>query len=186
MQIKDIIKMAALMINRKEIIDYLDGNVQNVGVETSTQVDSMVGLANLVINELATTYIPMIKTKSISSVGGKIYYSRLEDKILKIRSVYLKDGTSVNFTQMPEYILLNHVTVDVEYEYSPPTYSIDQEIGYMEKDVPARVIAYGLLAELAISEGRLDDAVAFHKRYAASVELLCLPKNSKIKQRSWV
>ena len=185
MQIKDIIKMAALMSNRKEIIDYIDGNTQNVGVETPTQVDNMVGLTNLVINELATTYIPMVKTKTVNSVGGKIYYSRLDDKILKIRSVFLNDGTSVNFTQMPEYILLNHLTVTVEYEYSPPTYLIDQEIGYAEKDVPARVIAYGLLAELAISEGRFDDAVTFHKRYVSSIELLCLPKNSMIRKRSW-
>lgn len=186
MQIKDIIKIAALMINRKEIIDYIDEiNSDKIGVETPSLVENMIGLSNLVINELATTYIPMVKTKKVNSEKGRIYYSNLGDKVLKIRSVYLDDGKSLDFTLMPEYILINHATVYVEYEYSPPTYLIEQEIGFTEKDVPARVLAYGLLSELAISEGRFDDAVAFHKRYVNSIELLCVPKNSMIKQRSW-
>ena len=186
MKIKDIIKLASLMANRQEWIDYLDGKTQDIGAEVTNQIDNLVGLAHLVINELATTYIPMVKTKIVNSSGEKIYFSKLDDKLLKIRSVYLSDGTSVSFTQTPDYILVNHLTVTVEYEYSPPTYLLEQEIGFYEKDVPARVIAYGLLAELAICEGRFDQAVTFHKRYVASIELLCLPKNSKIRQRSWV
>ena len=102
-----------------------------------------------------------------------------------MRSVYSLNGNAMDFTQTHEYMVVQNLQVVVEYEYCPPTYQLDEQIGYAEKDVPARVIAYGLMAEFALCEGRFDEAITHHKRYVDNLATLCCPKNANIKKRSW-
>ncbi len=185
MQIKEVIKIAALMLNRKEIIDYVDGDTENVGVEVVNLVDIMTGLTNLVINELACSYIPMMKSDTLKTEKGKIYYDKLSEKVIKICSVFSDSGKLIEFTQTPEYLAVDSSIVTVNYEYSPHNYSFDEEIGYTERDISSRVLAYGLMAELALCEGRFEEGVAQQKRFVDCVCELCVPKSVTIKKRSW-
>ena len=73
----------------------------------------------------------------------------------------------------------------VEYQYSPTNYALEDEIGYTEKDISSRVIAYGVASEVCIIEGEFEQAVMHHKRYVDEIALLTMPKNAMIKQRSW-
>lgn len=186
MQIKEIIKIAAIMLDRKEIVDYLDGKTQNASQEVLDKVNTMIELTNLVINELACSFVPMVKIKSLNSNGRKIYYSTLGDKLIKIRAVYSNDDSPISFKVKPEYVEVNEEKVKVEYEYVPPKYLLEEKIGYEEKDISSRVLAYGLLAELGIVEGRFEEATASHDRYVEGVRAVRLPKNNTIKKRGWV
>ncbi len=185
MQIKDIIKAAALMLNRKEIVDYVDGKVSEVTSEVIDKVESMVGLTNLVLNELSGSYIPMVKTKMLTAENGEIEYSKIDDKVIKICSVRLASGEQIDFELGTESLIVAHSNVEVEFNYLPPEYTLTEEIGYKDKDIPVRVIAYGVMAELAICEGKFDEAVTYHKRYVDSLAQICLPKNSTVKARRW-
>ena len=71
----------------------------------------------------------------------------------------------------------------VEYEYAPDKVGLDDEICYMEKDVPVRVIAYGVAAEYCITEGDFDQAVMWHKRYTDAISDICVPKNTRAAKR---
>jgi hypothetical protein len=185
MQIKDIIKAAALMLNRKEIVNYIDGKVSEVTSEVVDKVESMVGLTNLVLNELSVSYVPMVKTKILMAENGEIEYSKIDEKVIKICSVRLPKGEQIDFELGTESLIVAYSNVEVEFNYLPPEYTLTDEIGYKEKDISARVIAYGVMAELAICEGKFDEAVTYHKRYVDSLSQICLPKNSTVKARRW-
>ena len=186
MQIKEIIKIAAIMLDRKEIVDYLDGKTQSVSQEITNQINTMVELTNLVIDELARSFVPMVKIKEVNANGRKIYYSTLGDKIIKIKAVYSNDDSPISFNIKPEYVEVDEPIVKVEYEYLPSKYSLEEQTGYTEKDISSRVLAYGLLAELGIVEGRFDEATASHDRYVEGVKAVRFPKNNTIKRRGWV
>ncbi len=184
MSIKDILKNAALLLGRENVIDYCNGLTFND--DTLRTVNNMTGLINLVISELACTYIPMVKRETVSTSNGKIYYKDLTENALKVLGVYDTSGKEVHFEQNIEYLTINGSSVVVEYEYSPANYGIDDEIGYREKDVSACVLAYGLCAEFSISEGRFDQAVMWHKRYVDALSEICMPRNTHVKERRWV
>lgn len=185
MRIKDIIKAAALMLNRKEIIDFINGQTEGVSDETYEKVQSMVGLTNLVLNELSVSYLPMVKSKTFTTENGKIEYSKFEDMVIKICNVSLPTGEQIDFEVGAESLVVAHPKVIVEYNYIPPEYMVDEQVGYDETDIPCRVIAYGVMAELSIAEGKFDEAVTYHKRYVDSISQICLPKNTTIKARRW-
>jgi len=187
MTIKDILKNTALIIGRSNISEYLtSGNATQAGADAVETVKTLTALANLVINELSCTYIPMVKVENIAVNDGKIYYTDLSETVLRIKDVYSVYGKAVPFKETASYIAVDLNAVEIEYEYAPKTFSIDEEIGYSEKDVPSRVLSYGVAAELAISEGRFDEAVTFHKRYVDGVSEVVLPKNVRVKKRSFI
>lgn len=186
MKLKDVIKITALLIGRTDVCDYLKGLSENAEPETLKTVDAMVTLANLVINELATTYVPLVKRESVRVSDGKVYYDDFSEKILKIRKVYGADGIELDFKTAPEYLsVCGYSAVSVEYEYTPHNRGIDEETGYEEGQLPERVLSYGVAAEYFVSVGRFEEAVTWHKRYVDALSALLLPKNRIIKKRCW-
>ena len=185
MTIKEIIKITALAFGRENVVKYLNGK-STADDETLCMVNNLVALANLVISELACSYIPMVKKEVAYVKLGKVYYKDLAEQALKIRSVKNMANIDLDFKQNSEYISVSASQVLVEYEFLPSNYDLDSVIGYVSKDVSAGTLSFGVSAEFAISEGRFDEAVAFHKRYADAINELCLPKNNRIKDRCWI
>ena len=184
MSIKDIVKNAALLLGRENVVDYFNGGSAND--ETLRIVNNMTGLINLVISELACTYIPMVKKEKVNVSRGKVYYKDLTENALQILNVFDERGNEVYYEISAEYLTVSNGTVVVEYEHSPHNYGLDDQIGYDEKTVCANVLAYGLCAEFCISEGRFEQAVMWHKRYVDALYEICTPKNTRVKQRRWV
>ena len=184
MTIKDVVKITALMTGRNDIVDYLNG--KQTGADAADSVSTLEGLTNLVVNELSCTYIPLVKVESVIVTLGKVYFSSLMEKVLHVKGVYSPQGKAVPYTQTAKYLSVDLMNVDIEYEYVPKTLKLEDEIGYEEKDVPSRVLAYGVAAEFAISERRFDEAVTYHKRYVDALEEMLTPKNLMIKKRSFI
>ena len=105
MKLSEIVAAAATLLGREEINEYLlDTTTENVSATTLAEVDTMTRLANLVLNELAGSYIPMVCTEKVTPVNGRVYYSELDRKILKIRGVYDDYGRKLFFVVHPEYL----------------------------------------------------------------------------------
>ena len=191
MQLKEIIKNASLMLGKLDVVKYLENEkTDTIGADTLESVNLMVNLANLVINELACTYVPLVTEEQIVFSNQKAYYKNFKKKAVKILGVFDNAGCAVDFIDKTEYILLNSAfsssqTLLVEYQYLPDNYSLTDTIGYSDVQISARVIAYGVASEACISEGDFDQAVMHHKRYVDEIALISMPKNATIKQRSW-
>ena len=185
MTIKEIIKITATIIGREDVVSYLDGNTETLSEDTKKTVEIMERLSNLVINELACSFIPMKNLERVNS-QGKVYYKNLSKNPLEILTVYDLDGNKLAFSVASTFVKTPTQVVDVEYSFFPPEYSLDDQVGYSEKEVPSRVLAYGLASEYAITQGCFKDAVMWHKRYVDSVAEICSPKNSFVKERKWL
>ena len=185
MTLKEIIINTATMIGRDDIVKCVNGNVDYQTELLKDNVQTLVKLANLVINELACSFVPMKTVESAQAVDGKIYYTSLSNNPMQIIGIYDKKGNDVLKKITATFALVTDNNVDVEYSYFPKSYVIEQEIGYQEKDVPMRVLCYGLCAEFSLSLGCYKDAVLWHDRYEDALIDFYKPSNGKIKRREW-
>ena len=185
MKLKDVIKLSAVYLGRENVVNYLE----NLKTEDDTvlyAVDTLTRCANITVSELASTFIPMIKKERVGTENGKIYYTELTETPLEIKNVYDSSGYKITFEINPEYVEVSGLEVFIEYVYLPTNYGISDSIGYTERQVPSRVIAYGVAAEFCLTERSFDESVMWRKRYTDALSLILAPKNKRIKQRRFI
>lgn len=186
MTVKDIIKNASAMLYREDVLSYLNNETENIGEDTLPTVNVMTNLLNLVVGELAGTFIPMVKREKVTTKNEKITYASLNERCIRVIAVYDLEGNELSMSRTPEYIKVYQDKVIVEYEYSPPMYDLESEIGYKESDITMTALSYGLCAEYSISIGNFEQAVMWHERYVNSIAEQRKIKNSRIKERSFL
>ena len=91
MKVIDIVKTVATFLARENVLAYLEKGEgetsdENYG-DALNQIDYMVRCSNLVINELAGSFVPMIKREKVVVNDGKIYYGTLNENATEIISV---------------------------------------------------------------------------------------------------
>jgi len=189
MTVGDILKYVGIMISRIDVCDYF-GEQNNNGEETYFDILTLLKIINLVVSELSSTYLPLTTEQNVTFDDGKFAYSDLEKKVVKILDVHDGMGNKISYTETAEYIELDSTysstsALTVVYQFAPEEYNEESEIDYDEKDIPARVIAYGVAAEYCISQSRFDEATFHYDRYISAIQELKGVKNRKIKARSW-
>lgn len=185
MQIKEVVRMAALLKGREDVVKYLDTNTDMVSEETLVATATLVDLVNLVINELATSFVPLVKVEQKTpDYNGRIYYKNLSQTPLKILKVTDLSGKAVECLQSIEYIKVQS-TVQIEYEYLPKNATIAEQCPYSEKEISLAVLAFGVAAEFSIVEGSFEEAVMWHKRFEEGVKAIVIPKSCRLKERRW-
>ena len=191
MKVKDVIKISAMLLANEQVVNYLGEKGCSTTNQTETSqlvlcdVDLFTRLTNLVISELAGSYIMMKKTQTLTANKGKIYYKDLNEKVLKILAVKDTLGKEIAFKDKFEYAEISAEKAVVTYAYMPANYDISSEIGYSEEQVQPKLLAMGVCAEYCVVKGRFDEAVMWHERYVQAISEKCLPKNKKVKERSW-
>ena len=186
MKIRDIIKIAATLTAEEKVVSSLASSVTETDKTVLSDIDLFTRLANLVISELAASYIPMKKEEKITTTDGIVRYSALKENPVRILGVYDTYGDKLSFKLFPEYMRVCGGDVCVVYAYSPANAGLDEETGYAEKDVSAEVLALGTAAEYCLAKGRTEEAVFFRKRFSDGVERFCMPENKRIKRRGWL
>ncbi len=184
MKARDIVRSSALMLGRTDVVKYLDGQASAVA-DTLESVNLLTNLCSLVVDELSATYIPLVRKETVTFANGKHALNQFRDNVIKIIAVYDVDERKVDFSLDTYYVRANVTKCVVEYQYSPKNYDLDDEIGYSNKDISVTALAYGVTAEYCITQGQFEQAVMHHKRYVDAITEICLPKNRKIKARSW-
>ena len=108
MTIKDIIKSAATFLNLTDVTEYLNSNSQALpATATASAVDALTRLSNLVISELAASYIPMTCAETVTTTDGKIIFASLTHNVTRILSVKNQFGHDAEFKLFPEYLKVN-------------------------------------------------------------------------------
>lgn len=185
MIVKEILLSTATCLGREDIVAYLNGNTENVNEETINAVSVMVSLINIVLNELAATYIPMVKTEGLAFSANKFLFADLSENIIEVEDVFDDYGNKVNYKISGEYLVADIKTGVIKYHYLPKNYDLNDMIGYRETDVCKMTLVAGLAAEFSISEGLFDEAVMWHNRFVDGVSAQTKPKNVKTKSRCW-
>lgn len=186
MNIKEVVRYSATFLGRENVIKYLDNENADTDDNVLSTVDIFTRCANLVVNELSASYLPMTKKRTFKTDNGRIYYKDFPETVLEITGAYDDDGKDISYTQNAEYIETVYSEYSVEYNYLPPVYGLTEEIGYKENVISARVIAYGVTAEFCITERAFDESVMWRKRFTDALSQLIPPKNKVLRARRFI
>ena len=177
MKIKDIIKASATLLGKENVLSYL-GDASSANKETLSEVNVFTNLANLLLVELACSYIPMQKTEDVNG-QLEIAFNDLSEKVVKVIDVLGCFGKSINYLVKTDRIVCSENPISVVYQYLPSNYALTDDIAYTEKDVSVSVLSYGLCAEFCITEARYEEAIFFHEKYILGLEKLKKQKIAK-------
>ena len=116
--VENVVRLAARMIGLEEKTDaYFNGSVSEEGTRI---VQGLVNCFNLVENELAVDYLPLVCEDTLSTDdNGRIEYARLSKKVAYIISVCDKQGNVVSAKRMPAYLALDVGEYVVRYAALP-------------------------------------------------------------------
>lgn len=186
---KEIIYLIAKWFNLSDILNLEEfgGSNDEISSDTQNQIDEIIYCINLVVDELACDYFPLLITESITSKNKKIYFSDLQKTILKIFS--LKNySISVPYKSFPEYIELDYdAQFNLTYSFIPThPQNILSDLEVASLGVTARLVAYGVAREYCIFHALYDQADYYNSRFISAVNS-ALTKRSTIKlpKRRW-
>ena len=183
MTVIDIIKQASTLSGREDVVKYLTYD-QPSSEDTLLAVDVMVRLINMVVSELSASFLPLITEQTINATEI-IRYSDLEKNAIEILNVYDINGDEVPFTVYYDSVKISRPCNKIKYKYTHSTYTLNDSLDYTDKDISSAVLAYGLAAEFALSEGDFERACTMHERYVEGVSAIFKPKNKCVKAREW-
>lgn len=183
MKLKEIVKTTAMYLGRNDVITYLEDTNANASSNVLELINNLTRCANLVINELALSYIPMYKEESISTTDNRVNYSDLDENVNEVIAVFDEYGNDVDYKINPEYIECNLNRVKIRYKYLPSNYGLNDDIGYSENQVSARIIAYGTASEVCLLSREYQESLMWRNRFNDGISCVLMPKNRIIKNR---
>ena len=165
MKIKEICNYACALLGRSDIAEYLEkGSAENLS-EITNEVEVLVRLSNLVISELAVSYVPFLTTETVNTSNGNIEFDMLKQKALEVISVKTPDGKEATFVEYPSKIKTVTGRVEITYTYLPTDYSLEEEFNFPDNRITPSLIAQAVAGEYYLVEGFLEKAQAFFENY---------------------
>jgi hypothetical protein len=188
MEIVNIIKNACVFLQKDELIDTTELGGDSTSTEAQKkELNMLLRCLNLVYNQIATDYIPLIKTEKITPINGEILFSDLDKKILDIKRIQDKFGIRVNYKLYPDKILTINGEVEITYSYEPEEItSLEMDMESFSEKLTERVMAYGVAMEYSFISGLHDDASIWETRFKDGLLIAARKKSeSRLPNRRW-
>ena len=183
--VENVVRLAAQMLGLEEKADeYFGGNSSE---ETTRIIQGLVNCFNLVENELAVDYLPLVCEETLSTdEQGNIEYARLAKKVAYIISVRDEFGAIVKAKRMPTQLALGVGEYVVRYAALPVEKTAKDRCEY-ETGVSARLLAYGVAAEYCLHKGLYAEHAAWNKKYKEALLIACKCRGvGRLKERAWI
>jgi hypothetical protein len=166
MQVKEIIELSALLLDIK-----LTDDIRK----------DLVRCYNLVEQELATDYFPILEVEKFFNVEDKIYYKDFSRNAYMIKGIQDFRGDSVSFRLTPEYIKLSKNydggTFFVKYYYIPEEKELYSTCTYGAEYIS--ILKYGVAAEYCLMHGNFEQAKIYSDKYKERIKLKGTKKKCK-------
>lgn len=183
MRVKDIILLAATQVG---IVDEVESYYDGMNGNGEKNADLLLACFNIVENELALDYIPLIAEQAVTTATGEIAYSTLSKNVVRIIGVFNEEGESVPFTLHAAHMQAQAGKLTVRYTYTPAQKLVGGTSDF-SAPVSERLLAYGVAAEYSMAMGLLSEAAVWDKKYKEGIEAIRrLPTAKRMKERRWV
>ena len=189
MEIKNILKLTCLFLGKENLenITELDGSETSTSAQQK-ELNFLLRCLNLTYSEIASDYIPLLKTEKVLTTDGKIVFSNLSKNLCEVKSLKDENGFKVNYKLYPDYILADGKNFEITYSYLPEALSsISSTLENFSKKVSEKILAYGTAMEYCFISGLYDDAQIWEKRFKDAI-LVRSGKKTEIKlpKRRWI
>jgi hypothetical protein len=183
--VKSVVRLAARMIGVEEMTE---GHFNGSGLEEGERiVQGLVNCFNLVENELAVDYLPLVCEETLSTdEAGVIEYALLSKKIAYLIDVRDEWGNRAKEKRMPTHIKLEPGRYVVRYAALPTEKTAEDACEY-GAGVSERLLAYGVAAEYCLHKGLYAEHAAWDKKYRDALAAACRStKGGRLKERTWI
>lgn len=182
MEIVNIIKSACVFLQKDELLDLTElGGSTTSTTAQKKELSMILRCLNLVYNEIASDYIPLIKTEIKIPNNGEILFSTLSEKILDVKRIEDKYGLRVDYKLYPNRILTIDGEVEITYSYEPDELaSFSSNMESFSEKLTERVVAYGVAMEYSFISGLHDDASIWETRFKDGL-LIAVRKKSEMR-----
>lgn len=182
MTVKQILLAAATELN---ILDEVEGYLSGTSTDGESQAKALLRCFNLVENEVALDYLPLLAEDEIETGTGVIYYATLLREAARVVGVWDEWGNAVPFTLFPDYLKTQPNKVRVRYTYLPKEKSFKDRSDFTLQ-ASVRLFAYGVAAEYALASGLFEEAAVWEKKYKDAIKAAYCAKPSRcIRSRRW-
>ena len=165
MRVSEVIELSALLLD----------------IELTEEVKPiLVRCYNLVEQELATDYFPILEVDKFFHVEDKIYYKDFSRKGYMIKGVQDFRGDKVNYVLRLEYLELQKNydggTFFVKYYYTPDEKDFHSQCTYGVEYI--NILKYGVASEYCLVTGDFEQAKIYNDKYKEII-ILKGPKKTK-------
>lgn len=182
MTVKEIILATAYELGiGEELNAYFSGTSNDAEAEAK----SLLKCFNLVENEVALDYLPLLAEEELESDTGVIYYSSLSREAVRVLAVRDEWGNEIPFTIFPEYLKTQPSKVLVRYTYLPKEKAFESKSDFT-LNASVRLLSYGVAAEYALANGLFEEAAVWDKKYKDAIKAAyCSKPPRRIRSRRW-
>lgn len=184
MKVKDILALAASDLGREDLVAL----VYDCAEAPAGELASLLRCYQLVENEIALDYFPLLREETLRAEGDTVPYSAFSLAPVEIRRVTDVRGVPVSYEVCAEGILLrapHPSAVKTLFSYSPAEKGWNDESEYSGK-ISARLLSFGVACEFCLSSGQYAEAAAWEKKYREALRAAnVIRKKLAIRSRRW-
>ena len=182
MKVKKIMALAADLVGRWDLSDYLEGKGGADEAGLRRDAEQMLRCFNMTENEAALDYIPLRAERTLFS-EGLVPFAALDPAPAEILSVCSADGVRLPFVLTAEGIRVRRGETVIRYRFRPAVKAPSDDADFSAGE---RFLALGTACEFALMEGMLDRAAELDVRYKDALAAAGRCKNVRVKGRNWV
>lgn len=165
-----------------EVQAFLDGT----STDGERITENLVRCFNLVENELALDYLPLLAEEKIKTDTGAVYFTEFSNAVSKIVKIVDCNGNSLPFKIFPEYLKTQAGEITITYAYAPKEKSISEESDF-KAYASVRLFAYGIACEYSLASGMFEEASVWDKKYKEAIRASYRANPAKVmSSRRWV
>ncbi|HHW89403.1 MAG TPA: hypothetical protein GX745_00660 [Clostridiales bacterium] len=188
MLLKDILKDAATLLKLNNVLNLLELGGSGQDEQAQKDLELLTVCVNLIINEIASEYVPLKTIEEVLVANSKIPYTNLKKPALNIKSIKDSSGQNRYFKVYPSYIYTDSQgACHIEYTYLPAKLKdLDEASEYQNTKVTSRIIAYGAAREYCLIMSMYEEAQSWDIRFKESLASACRKNNVlSIPKRLW-
>lgn len=188
MTAKEIIKNVCVYLGKEELLNssFFETDGQEITEKQQKDLNKMLQCLNYTTEELATEYIPILKTNQFSLCDGSIKLSEIDDNLQEIISVKTIGGKTLRYAITGEKLICLASKVEITYKVYPSIITLQSQAESFGGRLSARVIAYGVASEYCFLEMLYDDATIWETRFKNALLVAQRKKGEiKLKKRGW-
>ena len=188
MKVKEILKNVCVYLGKEELLasNYFEDEGEELSEQSKKDLNKILNCLNYISSEIASDYLPIIKSKEITLKNGEIGVFDIDESIQEIVSIKNKFGKNLKYKYIGDKIICLATKAVVEYKVYPKEVGLDDNAESFGGRLSSRVIAYGVASEYCYQEMLYDDASIWENRYKNALLVNSRKKGEiKLKNRGW-
>lgn len=189
MTTKQVLEYVCLFLGKDELLNsvYFKSDGEELTAENQKDLDIFRRCLDLVVSEIASDYLPIIKTKEVKFVNFCADATSVDASMQEIVSLKSKSGRNIPYKIIDNKIIAQTNCAVAEYKVYPQKAGLDGNCESFSGRIADRVLAYGVCMEYCFISLLYDDASIWENRFKASLLVNARKKGElTLKRRRWI